>query len=134
MIDRRRFLGILMGALAGLGGWRGAAAAVRGRRVVHPEPRPGITSANVLPADQVPAKLVELYDGVRRIPQIVDGIGCYCGCAEIEGFYSLLTCYEQSAMATHCDICQGEGALAVEMHGQGRTLAEIRAAIDRRFG
>jgi hypothetical protein len=37
-------------------------------------------------------------------------------------------------MAQFCVICEGEGRLAVELHAQGRSLDEIRAAIDRRFG
>lgn len=100
----------------------------------HPEPRPGIDGSNVLKGDRVPSRLAGLYDGVRRNPQVVDGIRCYCGCADLDGFYSLLTCYESSGMALHCDICQDEGELVVRLHEEGRTLSQIRAAIDRRFG
>lgn len=104
------------------------------RPVEHPEPRAGVDGSRVLGADQVPPDLAALYDGVRRIPHVVDGIRCHCGCAGLDGFYSLLTCYEASGMALHCEVCQGEGRLAVRMHAQGRHLDEIRAAIDRRFG
>ena len=129
-LSRRRFLALLAGSVSVLAGPFPAA----GQRVrPHPEPRPGVTGEHVLGPDRVPADLAELYAGVRRIPQVVDGIRCYCGCADLEGFYSLLTCYEESAMALHCDVCQDEGALAVRMQAQGRTLDEIRAAIDRRF-
>jgi hypothetical protein len=129
-LSRRRFLALLAGSVSVLAGPLSAA----GQRVrPHPEPRPGVTAEHVLGPDRVPADLAELYSGVRRIPQVVDGIRCYCGCADLEGFYSLLTCYEESGMALHCDVCQDEGALAVRMQAQGRTLDEIRAAIDRRF-
>ncbi|HEX6307549.1 MAG TPA: hypothetical protein VFZ69_05135 [Longimicrobiales bacterium] len=131
---RRQFLALLAGCAGALLTSGRAAALVRPRGVAHPEPRPGITAANVLKAEALPPELVELYDGVRRIPQVVDGISCHCGCDGLEGFYSLLTCYEQSGMALHCEVCQGEGELAVRLHAQGRTLDEIRTAIDRRFG
>ena len=48
--------------------------------------------------------------------------------------YSLLSCYEGPAMAQFCDICQGEGRLVARLRGEGRTLGEIRKAIDERFG
>lgn len=133
-LSRRRFLALLAGCAGALALSGRAAAGARPRSGRHPDPRPGITAANVLKPDALPQELIELYDGVRGIPHVVDGIGCHCGCADLEGFYSLLTCYEQTGMALHCEICQGEGELAVRMHAQGRTLAEIRAAIDRRFG
>jgi phosphoribosyl-dephospho-CoA transferase len=37
-------------------------------------------------------------------------------------------------MARHCLICQGEAKLAVRLHGEGKSLAEIRRAIDAKFG
>ena len=71
---------------------------------------------------------------MREIPQIVDGIRCQCGCADLPGFYSLLSCYESEGMARWCEICQGEGRLAARLYKTGKTLDEIRAAIDARFG
>jgi hypothetical protein len=76
----------------------------------------------------------DAFDLVREIPQVVDGIRCHCGCSEAEGFYSLLSCYEgEHAMAMHCVICQGQARLAHRLHRGGRTLDQIRAAIDARF-
>jgi hypothetical protein len=37
-------------------------------------------------------------------------------------------------MARHCYICQGEANLAFRLHSDGKTLAEIREAIDARYG
>jgi hypothetical protein len=104
------------------------------RRVEHPDPRPGIDGSKVIPADQLhdPA-LGPLFDGIRRIPQIADGIRCACGCAESPEFRSLLTCYE-NGMAMHCAVCQTEGRIAIRMHDDDKTLAEIRTALDARFG
>jgi len=103
----------------------------------HPTPRPGITAAKVPTSDQLGgnATLIALFDGVREIPEVIDGIRCQCGCAASEGFYSLLTCYEgENAMAKMCHVCQGEGKLAVRLHKEGKSLDEIRVAIDAKFG
>jgi len=101
----------------------------------HPEPRPGIDASKVLKADQLtnPAA-APVYDMIREIPQIADGIRCNCGCAELPGYYSLLTCYEEGGMAQFCEICQGQARLAYRRHGEGQSLAQIRNAIDARFG
>lgn len=104
---------------------------------VHPTPRPGITGARVATSAMLDADpiLTELFEGVRKIPQVVDGIRCHCGCADIDGHYSLLTCYEgRHAMARICPICQGEGRVAVRMAGSGKSLADIRIAIDAQYG
>jgi len=37
-------------------------------------------------------------------------------------------------MAQHCMICQGQARLAFRMHGEGKTLDQIRTAIDAKFG
>jgi hypothetical protein len=137
-LSRRSFLGRAGGALAAL---------IPGRLLLprrafhpmtgpHPQPRPGITAAKVLTKDQLAdtPDLIPVFDQVREIPEIVDGIRCQCGCSEIEGNYSLLSCYEGDAMARHCQICQGQGRLAHRLHKDGKSLDEIRAAIDARYG
>ena len=131
---RRRFLSLLPGLLAA------GATAVRPWRVSaltplteHPEPRPGIDASRVTPADQLDAPTAEIFDMVREIPQVVDGIRCYCGCADLPDSYSLLSCYEQAGMARVCKICQDEGKLVYKLHKDGKSLDEIRAAIDAEF-
>jgi uncharacterized protein with PCYCGC motif len=138
-LSRRSFLGRLGGVVACL---------VPGARLLprsappwsttgpHPTPRPAITAAKVLTAEQLAESpdLIPLFDQVREIPEVVDGIRCQCGCADLEGFYSLLSCYEGEAMARHCTVCQGEGRLAYRLHKAGKSLDEIRAAIDARYG
>ena len=103
----------------------------------HPTPRPGITAAKVLTRKQLTgehADAAPVFDMVRQIPHIVDGIRCQCGCAELEGNYSLLSCYEGQGMAGHCQICQGQARLAYRLHKQGKSLDQIRAAVDAKFG
>ena len=102
----------------------------------HPDPRPGVDGSRILPADQVAAHpdAVAAFDEARAIPEVLDGIRCQCGCADLPGMRSLLSCYEAHGMALDCEICQGEARLAYRLHGKGRTLAQIREAIDARYG
>lgn len=103
----------------------------------HPKPRPGITAAKMMTPAQLERRndVADAFEGVRAIPQVIDGLRCHCGCAEIPGFYSLLSCYEGTeAMALICPICQGEGRMAARLHKEGSTLAEIRAALDAKYG
>lgn len=101
----------------------------------HPTPRPGITGQYVLKGKELEKypELAPLFDSIRRIPQIVDGIHCNCGCTNGMELYSLLSCYEAKGMARDCAICQGQGRLAVRLHKEGKTLDQIRAAIDAKF-
>src|SRR5919201_284255 len=133
--SRRRFLAMLAGVVAAvaLDGERAWAAPARRRGAgKHPEPRPGIDASRVLPRERLAEHpdAIPVFDMVRQIPRVVDGIGCQCGCAETPGYYSLLSCYEGEGMAQHCSICQGQARLAYTMHRDGKTLDQIRAAID----
>ena len=136
--SRRHFLASAFGILAASFPFAGRLAALRRRwpSVDHPAPRPGITAAKVLTAEQLAdtPQVIPVFDSVRAIPEIVDGIRCKCGCADIEGFYSLLSCYEGDGMARHCPICQGEGRMAARLHKEGKSLDQIREAIDARWG
>lgn len=138
--SRREFLCACGTALAGTLLPVAAGAAVprhRRRRDPHPTPRPGITGAKVATHEQLAGKpkLFELFDSVREIPAVLDGIRCNCGCVHTEGFYSLLSCYEGSdAMAKECMTCQGQGRLAVRLHKAGKSLQDIRVAVDAKFG
>lgn len=101
----------------------------------HPTPRPGIDASRVLTATQLHnADAAPVFDLVRQVPQVADGIRCHCGCAEVPGYYSLLSCFEGVGMAQHCDICQGQARLVHKLHGQGWSLNGIRAAVDAAYG
>ncbi len=137
--SRRAFFAVAATGLLGIAGipqWKPPHCGYGEAAGDHPDPRPGVDASRVLTADQledVPG-LVDLYDGIRAIPHIADGIRCTCGCASEEGFRSLLTCFEANGMAKGCIICQTEGRMVVRLHGSGRTLDQIRAAVDARFG
>jgi hypothetical protein len=143
-IPRRRFISICAATAAGLMAGTRPAMATRCHHShrheppgPHPEPRPGITGEKVATAEQLGAfaDALPAFDAVRAIPEIVDGIRCNCGCAGSGDLYSLLSCFEgPEAMARYCQICQGQGRLAYRLHQAGKTLDDIRAAIDARFG
>jgi hypothetical protein len=137
-VTRRYFVAvlplILLPAAAGAEILRRAAGAISDRPS-HPDPRPGITAARVLtPGALHDRSAASVFDMVREIPQIVDGIRCSCGCATTEGYYSLLSCYEAPGMAQHCDVCQGQARLAHKLYKDGWSLGGIRRAIDAQFG
>ena len=134
VLSRRRFLGACSATVAAL---------LVPRRNVwargtgpHPTPRPGITGDKVLTSKQLAdtPDLIPLFGSIRKIPEVVDGIHCNCGCTNPPKFYSLLSCYESDGMARHCPVCQGQGQLVVRLHNEGKSLDQIRAAIDAKFG
>jgi hypothetical protein len=138
-VSRRSFLAYSALMLTGLAADPGkrAACSHRGTRGPHPTPRPGIDASKVRKESELkgPANMISAFNEVREIPHIVDGIRCQCGCADWEGHYSLLSCYEgPHAMAQMCDLCQGHGRYAYRLHKAGKTLDEIRDAIDARYG
>ena len=99
----------------------------------HPDPRPGITAEQVLADDKVDAKTRDAYAAAREIPEVLDGIYCHCDCADRHSnLRSLLSCYE-TEMPMSCGVCAGEARTALRLHRQGKSLDEIRAAIDRQF-
>jgi hypothetical protein len=134
-VNRRQFLGYTIAILPLLSfGGAKAGWALRPNQK-HPDPRPGIDASKVLTREQLAdhPDAITAFDQVREIPQIVDGIRCSCGCASREGFYSLLSCYEGEGMARMCEVCQGTGRMAYRLHKQGKSLKEIREAVDLRY-
>ena len=134
MATRRDFVRTLpFGALAAIGLRPAPArAAIR-----HPDPRPGIDGSDVLTREDLaafPESVHEIYDMVREVAHIADGIGCGCGCSALPTYRSLLTCYHAGGMAMGCAICQGEARLVYRRHEEGQSLEQIRRAIDARYG
>jgi len=101
----------------------------------HPDPRPGITGEHVLPDEKLGKKksVHEAFDAARTYPAIFDGLFCACGCQGSMGHRSLLSCYE-STQPINCGGCREEGELAGKLAREGKTLAEIRQAVDQEFG
>lgn len=128
-LTRRSFLGALTAVLSSLVlPPRLASAGTK-----HPNPRPGITGEFVLTRKNLERtpELIPLFDSIRKIPRIADGIQCSCGCSNMSiEFYSLLSCYEKNGMAVNCGTCQKLGRLVVKLRSQRKTLDQIRAAVD----
>lgn len=99
----------------------------------HPDPRPGITAAAVLADDAVPEEARKAYGAARDIPAIFDGLRCHCECAARDGLRSLLSCFE-TKMPITCGTCRNEAEVARAEFLRGRTLAQIRKTVDKRFG
>lgn len=127
------FIWVLVGILALAVGYRlvrpGTALAK------HPDPRPGITAAKV----QSPAlwsnepDVAEVYVMAAEIPEIIDGLYCYCDCHMHFGHRSLLDCF-QSDHGGNCDVCMNEVRIAYRMHREGKSLEQIRQVIDATYG
>jgi hypothetical protein len=77
-------------------------------------------------------RIMQAYQAARAVPATLDGLYCYCQCNEHMGHRSLLICFH-SQHGAGCDVCIDEAVQAHEMVQQGRTLADIRAAIDVAF-
>jgi uncharacterized protein with PCYCGC motif len=104
------------------------------RRTEHPDPRPGVTAEHVLPADHFKdPKVAKNYDLAREIPEVLDGLYCHCDCSKSMHHRSLLSCFE-SEQPSGCGTCQEEMKLAYRLHKDGKTLDDIRKAVDDRWG
>ena len=103
----------------------------------HPDPRPGITGEHVLTHEQVgkrSQKVYDAYDAARAYPEIFDGIYCTCDCKNTSLKHrSLLECFE-SMQPTGCMACQEDGELVGKLAKQGKSLADVRKAIDEEYG
>jgi len=100
----------------------------------HPDPRPGVTAEFVVGADRYASApfISSTYTMAAAIPNVLDGLFCYCGCAANFGHRSLLTCFE-SDHGAGCDVCLQEAAMAYRMTQDGASLDQIRAQIDATF-
>ena len=115
----------------------------------HPDPRPDVTADKVLSAEayekevrrladdekhraRLMKRVSKVYEQAREIPQVLDGLYCYCDCSSY-GHRSLLTCFEV-VQAVGCWSCKEEAELAYKLHSEGKSLTEIREAVDKKFG
>jgi Protein of unknown function with PCYCGC motif len=137
MIARRVFLIQAAGIVAALGTARESFAWGRRRPAAgfpHPEPRPGITGDNVLAESELGERrrVREAYAAARTHPELFDGVYCPCGCDKTMSHRSLLSCFE-SRQAIGCMACREEAELVARLARKGKTLDEIRLAIDEEF-
>ena len=97
--------------------------------------RPAFVSGNGAATEEAYRYALEHGDVIQWMP-------CYCGCTGMD-HRSNLDCFlkpGRSGMpidfeehASYCDICVKTALMAKRMTADGRTLAEIRATVDRTF-
>ena len=138
MTSRRHFLLTLPGiAIASAAGRHALAQHITrvDPGLPHPEPRPGVTGEHVLAESEVGdrRRVREAYAAARTHPELFDGIFCACGCDKSMNHRSLLSCFE-SRQAIGCMACREEGELVGRLARDGKTLEEIRHAVDLEFG
>jgi hypothetical protein len=106
-------------------------ATTRQANAHHPQPRAGLTAADVDAPDKYAAypRVREVYQMAAQIPDVLDGLYCHCDCSKHSNHRSLLTCFQDDHGAA-CDVCLTEAALAYRMIGEGRSLKDIRRAVD----
>lgn len=100
----------------------------------HPTPRVEAMSSQVMPAARYASTpgVAEVYEYAAAIPEVLDGMFCYCECLRNFNHYSLLECFMNDHAAA-CDICLREAILAYQMTSQGDQLDAIREEVDRRY-
>ena len=98
-------------------------------------------SADALPAQirTAPAVVVDAYRYAVANPDMLTQVPCYCGCDSM-GHQSNYACYvsevDSSGVPVYdihalgCSICVDITQDVMRMHKEGKTLGEIRAAID----
>lgn len=137
-IDRATFLrragGLMAAAFVAPAGI--ADLVPRRGRLEHPEPREGITGERVLSAEALGkfaqrTKVMECYDAAREHPAIFDGVACACSCGGKRGEHrSLLVCFE-TMQATGCGACVEEAEVVLKAVREGKSLADVRLAVDK---
>jgi hypothetical protein len=106
-------------------------AALRTANAHHPAPRAGLTPADVESPARYAAypRIAEVYQMAAEIPAVLDGLYCHCDCSKHSNHRSLLTCFQDDHGAA-CDVCLTEAALAWRMTKDGKSLKQIRKAVD----
>ena len=129
-LSRRRLLGAV--TLTGLA--ISTVVMLAGGASAHPTPRQGITAEEVVPHGRYHGhpRIQSVYRQAGEVPEVLDGLHCYCECGSHSGHYSLLDCFK-SDHGAGCDVCLTSAAIAFRMDQQGSSLQEIREAIDDYF-
>jgi hypothetical protein len=122
-----RYTVIALGVIALLLGL----AVTRQASADHPEPREDLTGVTVASSSRYAdsPRIARVYEMAAAVPHVLDGLYCHCECSKHSGHRSLLDCFRDDHGAG-CDVCLHEAQLAYEMSSEGKSLKEIRAAID----
>ena len=72
------------------------------------------------------------YAAAKACPEVQAKLFCYCGCDVTDKHTSLLDCFT-SYHGVDCHICQEEAVLALKMHREGATIAQIQEKVDQTY-
>lgn len=86
------------------------------------------------PPSKYSGRAADAYRIAAEIPGVIDQLYCYCKCKENPQFLhkTLLTCYTDDH-AANCGSCMQEAEMASAMTKEGKSPAEIQAAIDKYY-
>jgi hypothetical protein len=108
-----------------------------------PGPLPPLPVVSYTPP--VPMPIVQqVYEFAARHPEVLQYMPCYCGC-ETRGHRGNHECFVKSraqngriteweSHGIGCAVCLGVGYRAMTLFNQGRSVADIRKAIDTEIG
>ncbi len=86
----------------------------------------------ILDATHFSGKSGRSYRAAAEIPDVLDHLYCYCECEQHSGHKSLKSCFVD-LHAANCGICQDEALLAHDLYRRGKSLLEIRRAVDQAY-
>lgn len=72
------------------------------------------------------------YNVARENRELLDSMYCYCNCKKTIGHRSLLSCFTDKH-AVDCKICQDQAFYAASRYHEGKEIAEVRFAVDKKF-
>jgi hypothetical protein len=109
----------------------------------HVGPLPALPRVSYQPAGPM-AVIQQVYEFAARHPEVLQYMPCYCGCERI-GHRGNHDCFVKSRAANGtitqwdehgigCAVCLGVGRDAMTLFNGGAKPAQIRAAIDKKYG
>jgi hypothetical protein len=109
----------------------------------HVGPIPPLPEVSFTPSRPMPL-VQQVYEFAARHPEVLQYVPCYCGC-ERAGHNGNHDCFVKSRTAagrvtewdTHgigCAICLDVGRDAMTLFNSGNSVAQIRAAIEKKYG
>jgi hypothetical protein len=98
--------------------------------VIAPAPPP--KGAHVLNPATFVGQAAVGYTAAQACPQMLAQLFCYCGCDETDKHSSLLDCFTTDHGAD-CPICTEEAVIAARMKKEGKSIAQVQQAIDKKF-
>ena len=73
----------------------------------------------------------KVYQEAAQVQSVIYQLPCFCRCDKALGHQSLHSCFEGTHGAV-CSTCAKEGAYAFRMTKQGKSVAAIRAGIEKK--